>query len=483
MAASGSPDISPGTAAPGRLPGREGDGCMKSIPFILLAGLLAVSGARAEEPALLNLSLEHAVVQAYKTSNRLQAKLYELEAYHSREAVNGSLLWPRLTLEASWKYMTNVPEIAVMPRMPAVKLGDNNNYSVGPMLTWSIMESGGTYFAWRAAQAVVRAKENEVEALRREIRLRTQMAYFQTQMALAQNRLIADQLRLSQVQYRDIRNQTQAGQASRIDLLSAHQDVINNQRQLRLAQTDLASALRDLLNWTGGGEGIDPTRPADAGTTPAGEAAPTVRLALDPLPQSLARLEAAAHGRPDPEYPQAQMFLELAEANRRSADSLGTGHWPKVQLSAKTSLDYPNGPVLETVNQNLFGVNVSWSLYEFGRVAEQTAEQRHNAEMNAKQADQTRTDVLLAWNKARDQVAQFREVQEFDRQAVGETDELARLVYQAYRTGRSTYLEVQNANYRALGAKIQSVRTNVQLLMQLATLESLTAPDSQENRP
>jgi outer membrane protein TolC len=448
--------------------------------FLVCATLcFTTAGAWAAEPPVLTLSLDQAVAQAFAHSSRLQAKAFELEAYRSRESTGASVLWPRLSLEASYRYVSEVPAKQIAPNLPALEFGDHNNYSVGPQLAWNFMDSGGAYFNWLAGQAAARAKEDDYLALQREIRLRTRLAYFQTQLALAQVSLVSDQLRVVQTQYRDISNQTRAGQASRIDQLSSHQDVLNNQRQLRQSQTDLSSALRDLLNLTGAGQDVDPVRPAEAGTTPAADAVPTVLLAFDPLEQSLGRLDAAGGGGPDANHPQVKLFLELAEAGRRSADSLGTGHWPKVQAAVKTSWDYPNAVVLETVHQNTLAIAASWSLFEFGRITNQVAEQQHNADMSAQQAEQARQDLQLAWRKAQDLAAQMRDLQSLDRQAVSETDELARLVYQSYRTGRSSYLEVQTANYRALGAKIQAVRTNVLLLMQLATLESLAAPNAQ----
>jgi len=51
---------------------------------------------------------------------------------------------------------------------------------------------------------------------------------------------------------------------------------------------------------------------------------------------------------------------------------------------------------------------------------------------------------------------------------------LARLTYKSYKAGTVRFLEVQTANLQALDAKIQSVSNNVQLLMQLSVLSSLS---------
>ncbi len=456
---------------------------MNRYTLALLMIVAPSVGAWAEGPPTLHLTLEEATDAAWRRSHRLRAKTFEVEAYQAREDAVGSMFWPRLSLEGTWRYVSEVPSLQLVPGRPPMQFGDHHNHSIGPQMTWTLLDSGGSYFVWKATQALSRAKAAEAEALRRELRLRTRLAYVQTQLALARSGLLTDQLALARAQYRDIGHQVRAGQAGRIDLLSSHQEVLATERQLRQARTELAGALRDLLDLTGTGADLDPSLPLETGTAPTPGASPTVLLALDPLDRSLAALDPAAHAGLDPQHPRAQAFLELAEAGRRSADGLGSAHWPKVQLLARTSWDYPNGPVLETVHQNTAAVNLSWSLYEFGRVVNQTAEQQRTADLNEEQARQAAAELQLAWRKSRDQLAQARDLLDLDRLAVSDTEELARLVYQAYRTGRSGYLDVQSANTRALAAKVQAVHTKVQLLVHLATLESLAETGGRaENR-
>ena len=207
---------------------------------------------------------------------------------------------------------------------------------------------------------------------------------------------------------------------------------------------------------------------------PAQFEAPTLLLALDSAQQSLQRLAQAGNAALSPRLPQIQMLADQVAMTRAYAQSLWTGHLPKVQASAKASQDYPNGPVLETVQQNTFSVNGSLSLYEFGRISNQVSEQESLAASGELQQQQSLANLQISWQKSRDQIEEFKTEGLLDQQAVKETADLARLVYDAYRAGRSSYLEVQSADYRALGAKIQAVRTQVQTLMQLALLDSLS---------
>jgi outer membrane protein TolC len=409
----------------------------------------------------------------------LQGKKLDLAASQSRLETQESLLWPRLSLEASWRYTTNVaviPAHIISPFQPEIPFGANNNYSAGPMVSWNFWGTGNAYFNVEAARAQRDAKQDDVNASTRQIQMQARLAYFQVQMALAQLRLITDTLHLSQAQYQYIAAQSRAGQANRIDQLTSHQDTLSNSRSQYQALTDLKSALRDLLSQIGGENGYDlslPMEAAEATGLPADMPRPTLLLTFDPLDKSLAALAPASQASLDPNLPQIQMFAYLAEASQHLAESLGTGHWPQFLGSAKTSWEYPNGPVLQEYNQNAFGVSMSWSLWEWGRVCHQVDEQNFNAQSNEEQRQQRLTDLTLSWNKAQDQLIQLREIQAINESAVRETETVSRLVYQSYRAGRSFFLDVQNANYRALGASIQSVRTQVQMLIELATLESL----------
>ncbi len=454
-------------------------------PLIVLAGLLGLTaGAAWAQVPELYLTLDQAEQQTLETSPQLQGKVLELEAAKARADSYYGLLWPRLSLEAAWRYVTEVPSIQLPgPSAPEIALGDHVSYSVGPMISWNIWDSGGSYYAWQAVQAGLRAQEQELEGLRRELRLRVRLAYFQTQLAASQVGLLADALQLALAQYRDIRAQLRAGASSRIDALSSHQDVLNDLRQLRRARNDLGAAAHDLLGLTGSGLDLDLSLPVGAdlvGRLPEQAEPPTVAIRMDPLPESLRRLEGAASAELDPDYPRVRQFLELAASARQAAAGLSAGHWPQIQIYGKTSLDYPNGPVLETIHQNTAGVNASWSLWEGGRVVNQVSVQERTALASEQYGAQAQRDLIQTWQKTRDRLGQLRAEQDLNGQAVAETDELAGLVYAAYRAGRANYLEVQSANYRALSAKVQQALTQAQMLIQLATLDSLSEPQQND---
>ena len=55
-----------------------------------------------------------------------------------------------------------------------------------------------------------------------------------------------------------------------------------------------------------------------------------------------------------------------------------------------------------------------------------------------------------------------------------DADELAKLVYDSYKAGRISHLEVERANLKALKARIESVFNETELLIENAKLASLS---------
>lgn len=447
-------------------------------PAVIITAILAgwAACAWAEEPPRLTLSLAQAEAQALTTSARMASKQSELRGASAAADSAYSLFWPKLSAEGSYTYIDEVPEISMSlgpGRTLQLDLSNHHNYSVGLQAAWNVWDSLQVYNNWKALQAVEQAKQEELRLLRRELTLKARLAYFQTQLAAEKLRLTKHSADLAQDQYRDIQAKARAGIASRKDALSSHLEVLTRVRQLQAAQTDLALALRDLLALTGAESGQDVSQPWYAEEKPPAEGT-TVVAELDALDQSLGRLAPNRGLAVDPKHPQAELFVQMTQAAQASAESLASGHWPKLQVVGKTSLDYPNGPVAEQIWQNTLAVKASWPLWEGGRVVNQTQEKEAQAQAQAQMAENARIELTLAWEKARDKLRQLEAEQPVIEQMLKETRELSRVAYSAYAAGRADYLEVQAANLKALEAGTQAALNKVQQLMQLAMLESLT---------
>ena len=449
---------------------------MKRFRLVII-GFLSAASLRAEEMRFA-LPLHRAEETALERSPRLAASRSDAASAHERAATQGALLWPALSLEGSWRYVAEVPSLTVGGK--SLTLGDRRNYSIGPEARWALWDSGLRQ-GRRGAAATAAAKDADARATRAQILLAARSAYFQTQGAQEQARLLAESLRLAQSQYADIQRRVRSGAASRLDGLSAHQEVLTRRAQLRQARADLGAALRDLTALTGDTIPDGDLMPLDADTArnlPAEVEPPAVVLALDSLDDSESALPPVPAREPEAgRHPRVESWARAADAARFAGRAAAAGRQPRIEASAKTSLDYPNGPVLERINQKTAGVTASWPIFEFNRVAHDVRAQEEQARALDALRDQAERDLRRDWADARDQYDALSAERAILRQRAEEAKELARLVYESYRAGQSRYLDVQSANVRALEAEIQRARAQIQLLTQKALLAALSEGD------
>lgn len=447
----------------------------------LLCSALIISGTpiivRAAGTPGLNLTLSDTENGALYSSARLKAAELELDAIVSRADSQRSLILPRVSFDAYYRYVTRVPELTLpVPGAVPRQLSDNKSYSAGPAISWTAWDRNSGGKSWLSARELSKSKLEEIKAIKLRLLLSARAAYFQVQLALEQVRLLGDSLKLAQAQYEDIKEGYDAGTKSRIDMLSAHQEALTRKKQFLQARTESAAALRDLFALTGLGNGINAAFPLDdttAAAPPRGTEPPTIRLTLDRIEKSMSALEPVLKSGPDMAHPGLETLSRLAQSLKLLSESLSAGLYPKIQLSARTGIDYPNGPDFAAFNQNAFGVTASFPLFEAGKSRSLAREQGKQAEAAEKKMEQFKTELLRDWDKAMDQVSSLKLQRGINAEISAETEELSRLIYSSYAAGRSTFLEVQNSNLRALEAKVQSVRTDIQILIQLAILTDI----------
>lgn len=441
--------------------------------LVLLLSLPLISHAAAP----FELQLAKAEDAALQASNLLKATELELKASTERNDSAYSLLWPRIALDGFDRYNTVVPEFSLVKGAPKQRFGDNNAYSVGLGATWTFWDSGNALNLYRAMGSAKDAKQSEVDGKRREVRLKARLSYFQTQLMAERTRLLADSLRLSQSQAKDIDLRLKAGASSRIDSLASKNDVLVRRGQYRSARADLALALRDLFALTGLGADLDPSVPQEASSAdkaPEDTEVATLTLKTQSLESSLSDLSKAENAPINPDLPQLKALKLAAQAARQQGDAYASQHWPKLQASARASVDYPNGPVLETIQQNSFSVSGSWPIFSFGQVSAQVAEQKDLAESAEKKALALASDFRRDWLKSKDRLKSLRDQKALDEESVAATESLYKLVYGSYQNGSSSFLEVQNAELRALESKVRLASTETQMLIELALLSSLS---------
>jgi outer membrane protein len=433
---------------------------MKIYLFILIFVLLH-SGATSASDNSITLTREYIESEAIKSAHNIKTLSAEVDAFKNRVDIQQSLRFPKISLDGSYKYITEVPTLK-FPGGASSKFGDNQNYSIGPILTWTLLDFGNLKYLVNSFKASENAKVAESESVRRQVIFNARLNYFKVQLRIEQQHLVSDSLKLVESQYKDIQNKINVGSSNRIDLLSAHKDVLNLKIQSRQIQTDLISDLRDLYTLMGKNESVNIADP----------------IKVDSISSSVIELMKYQKYNFDKldfnQHPLIKMHTANAEALRLTAESFKANQLPKLTFFAKTSIDYPNGPLLENFNQNTIGINFSMPLFEGSRSTNEAAEKQNMSIASEHRRDQARIELIRDINKAQDQLKGLLLKIEFYKDLVKESEERSKLIYAAYKIGRSSFLEVQSANLQALEAKVQSTTNDVQVLIQLAYLASIS---------
>lgn len=437
--------------------------------FSLLPGL---APAQAEERTL-KLSLDDVRQKALQSSNPLGAARLDREAASLRSGAQRSYFFPKIALDATERYVSVIPSLNVIPGR-SIPFGDNQNNTIGVGLTWTLWDSGAIYHSWKGAEAVEIQKKHEVRNTELQTTLVASLAYFKVLLASAQLKSVTETLALARAQYSDIAARFKSGAASKVDALSASREVLDFESRVLQAKSELSRALHELLALTGETGRYDLSDPATT-ALPAGSIQ-KASLVIDPEPLSaaLAAFDETQliNNRPSADHPRIAALAQQITSLNLAADSVSAGHWPKIQLAARTSLDYPNGPNLEQIHQNTIGATLTWSLFEGSRVSKEAAEKRMQADASDHRKEQARIELLRDWSDSRDQLRMLHEQQLINDSSIRESGQIAELAYSSYKLGRMNLIDVQNANLRALNVKIQAAKTDIQILIQLALLNS-----------
>jgi len=439
----------------------------------ILLGVILPGFSRAEAPVF-EMSFSQCRASALASSDRIRAVERDFEATRQRAGSQGGLMWPKLAVEGSYRYLDQIAELTPFPGRPPIALGAHDNYSVGPTVNWVVWDWGALYSGWKGAWARADAKREELALVRRQVLYGATLTYAQVQLALETVNQLADAAKLADDQYTDISLRRRNGAASRIDELQAHQDSLARRRQYTQARAELGAGLMDLFAQTGVGGTDAPPAVLAAGAGGGLDASmPSLQVKLDQLEDTLAALEPVSRGDPDPAYPGVVMNERLADSARRASWSVTASRLPRITVTGKTSLDYPNGPVLEQIHQNMVGVAAVMPLFEGGRIVRDANEAKEQAKGFDERRDLARIELDRDWKKAAGRLAALREQKLLNATAVKETAELAGLTYDSYKSGQARFIEVQAANLRALDAKVQDARTKAEMIVQLAIMQSL----------
>lgn len=454
------------------------------IPFLLIGySLLTTPPAMADTtPETFSLTLKNAQKMAEENSNAIESSRYILEAAKAQAIASSSSLYPRADFNGNYFYQTHIPTQTFAGSN--VKMGANDNYSIGPVVSYTLFDGGKAKNNTRSARLNADAKQQDVLSQKRDIRHSVSLTYARVQLYASNLAMTMDALKLSQGQSADIDLRFKVGTASKLDKISAHKEMLNYKLLFYQAQNDLASSLYDLFALTGETKTYNTRRPLPrelASNLAKDIDVPTLLITIDPLETTLTKLSSNQHqfASPGGETPQIKSLSLLAQSSQMASKSQDAANKPKFSISAESRTAYPDSSKQEQYNNNIFSVSVSLPLWDANQNRSLAKKYLNEAKAQEKIKAQKISDMTRDHNKATAAIGNLESQLLISQDSTKEAAEIASLTYHSYTAGKATFLEVQSANLRLMDARVNTAKIEYNLVTQLTEIEYLSGTQTQ----
>ena len=399
------------------------------------------------------ITLEEAIELAYRNSPDLQVSLLQLEQSQAALRAAQAALFPTLSVTGTiqGQEANNIDPLGGVIEQFGVSLSGQID------LNYELYTSGGRAASIRAAEEQVRFEELDIELIQEGLRLNTATQYYNLQSAIESIRINQAFLEEAERNLRDTRLREEVGVGTRFDVLraevqaaDARQDLVNSQRDSRVAERTLVS----LLNLPPS-IAITPVPVEVAGNWPLG-LEESIVLAY----QNRAELE------------QQLVLRDLNEQQRRQALSvLG----PRVDLFATYTYN-------DIITENDFdgdnyqvGAQVSWTLFEGGAARANARQEELAIEIAERDFENARNDIRLAVEDAFFNLESNLINIDTARLSVEQAQEALDLAILRFDAGVGTQLEILDAQSDLTDAEVNLIQAIVGYNISLAEMERATS--------
>jgi len=147
-------------------------------PFLLISAYFVPSGFCDEDIVRASnlLTLRELETAMLDQSLETKSKEYEVAAAKEKRESLPSNYIPRLVLEGSFKYSSDVPEINGAPGR-TLQFSDNKVYSIGPTLTMTLVDFNSKAHLQDSLDKALSAKQNEEMSLKSNVLFKVRYHY------------------------------------------------------------------------------------------------------------------------------------------------------------------------------------------------------------------------------------------------------------------------------------------------------------------
>jgi len=249
-----------------------------------------------------------------------------------------------------------------------------------------------------------------------------------------------------------------------------------NSARARISESrlNLSSALHEIFRLTSNDYGINPAYPLDSRLKDiASEAAENSLIEADSIEKTLSALSPAASMEFDQDSPRLSAMESMKEYYEYLSEQSRSALQPKLILNAGAYLQYPNGPIKESVFLGKAGASFSLPLFEGGKNSSQAKAKKHEADAAGHDKEDTRQTLLLLFKISKDSLYGLSNEEKILKEMIKDAEETSKLAYEAYKAGSVTFLEVDNANLQLLESRIALSDLEISKLNSLAAIDSL----------
>jgi outer membrane protein TolC len=451
-------------------------GRLLAAAAVLLLSAPLQSGS-AQGADTIRLSLADALTRVMRESDEIrigQAQLAVTDAQVTQARASGL---PALNFRGNYTQVTRNARATIVGQI----FGQNYNYTTTLALTQPLFQGGRIWAGMRAAGDVRNASRNNLAETRANLTLGTQQAYLGAILARELVQIQESNAALADARLAQVTQLEAGGRASRYDLLKARVDRANMEPALLQARSNQELAdieLRQLLNLPGDAP-IALTTELDTAALRANVAAVVAgvdrgsvnRASVRAAEASLdARREAIAVARAD--------FLPTINAffNNGFTALPGSSGFPTVWGRTSTEFCAPGSDPTRVCQNNgwypdrSFGIQMQWPLFDGlrtkGSVDLASAQER----VARAQLAQAREQVAVEVARARAEFTRAEATFNAQAQNAAEADEAYRIAALRFERGLGTQLEVNDAQFSLLTARVNAARATIDYYLAAAEL-------------
>ena len=446
---------------------------------IIVAALsMAPSIALAQRADTVRISVADALTRVLRESDEIRIGLAQQDVTSAQVTQARASGLPALNLRGSYTQQTRNARAAIVS---AGIFGQNYTYQTSLALTQPLFQGGRIFAGMRAANDVREASRNNLAETRARLTLATHTAYLGVILARELAVIQEENAKLAEGRLAQVQQLERAGRASRYDLLKARVDRANLEPALLQARSNVALAeieLKQLLNYPSNTvlvltQELDTAslRATVASTLSAVQGGSVSRASVRAAEATLdARREGIRVARAD-YMPSFNAFF-----NTGYTALPATSGFPTVWGQTSASNCAPGSEPGRVCQNNgwypdrSFGVQMSWPLFDGlrtkGAIDLASAQER----VARAQLEQAREQVTVEVARAQAEFARADATYNAQQQNTAEADEAYRIAALRFERGLGTQLEVNDAQFALLNARVNAARATIDYYLAAAEL-------------